>query len=173
MTDTTPEPTPPPATEPSDLADEAEQTGTTETPETTGTAERAARRDREKASRERAQALEQERDSAITERDGLRAELDTTRAALESLQRHAIESHIKDIGAKAFWKLAPPIADLLTPDGRPDPKAVAAAVAEARDELGLPRHVFPQRQMGMRLGVGAPPDGMTPSLADAFRPRDN
>ena len=147
---------------------------TPETAEADTATERAARRDREKSARARAQALESERDTAIGERDGLRAELDSARAALESLQRHAIGALInpKDIGAQAFWKLNDDIGALLDADGRPNRIAIVKAVQATRVQLGLPRSDIPVYVTGMRLGVGEPPDGRTPSMADASRRRD-
>lgn len=138
-------------------------------------AERTARRDREKLARARAQAAETERDTAIGERDTIRAERDSALAALESLQRHAIEFHVnpKILGHQAFWKLNDNVADLLDGAGNPDPRAIAKAVEGTRVQLGLEPQPTVKRQMGMRLGVGAQPDGRTQDIADGFRRRDN
>jgi hypothetical protein len=67
------------------------------------------------------------------------AERDTLAARLANMQRAQIDSHITALGLKpaAVWASGTELADLVDDDGVPDEQAVAAAVENARDHLGL------------------------------------
>lgn len=101
--------------------------------------------------RERAQAAE----ARITEFEQQTA---AQAATIERLQRMHVEHAITATGVKpaAVFAVAE-LASLLDDTGLPDAEKITAAVATARDQLGLqPRPVAPPRQQGMRSGASAP-----------------
>jgi hypothetical protein len=92
-------------------------------------------------------------------------------ATIERLQRLHVEQAITTAGIKpaAVFAVAA-LADLLGDDGLPDADKVTAAVATAREQLGIERHAT-VRQLGMRSGAGAPPPKRDGYVA-AFGPRN-
>jgi hypothetical protein len=109
---------------------------------------------------------------AETARDAAEARATDLAANVERLQRLHVEQAVAQTGIKpaAVFAVAE-LADLLGDDGLPDADKVTAAVATARDQLGINLIAAPQRQIGMRSGAGTPPPKKD-SWASAFAPRD-
>jgi hypothetical protein len=123
----------------------------------------SAPRGRVAAARQRAQEAEAARDAAEARATDLAG-------TVKLLQRLHVEQAVTAAGVKpaAVFAVAE-LADLIDDTGLPDADKVKAAVATAREQLGVSRPVV-ERQMGMRSGAGvAPPkrDGW----AAAFGPR--
>lgn len=68
------------------------------------------------------------------------AERDTLKAAVAALQRAEVDrlATADDLRPAALWASGPELADLLTDDGTVDAAKVSAAIAAARDQLGIP-----------------------------------
>jgi hypothetical protein len=102
------------------------------------------------------------------------AQRDTNAARVESLQRAAIDRIATDerIKPAAMWAAGATLADLLDDDGMPDVSKVRAAVAHARETLGVPeepRPPAPNPAQGSSGGGAAGSTGVT--WSDAIRKR--
>ena len=157
-------PTPPPATEPSDLAP-TEPTATEETAEGTEDPDDADQLElptpvgrRERRYRDAAQAAQADLAAAQATIAEHAAELASRDEQLAALRQRMVEEAVTRQGFKpaAVFAIAP-AADLLDGEGLPDSKLIKAACKRAAIELGAGPRV-PQFPMGMRLGVGGPPE---------------
>ena len=87
------------------------------------------------------------------------AERDALAARVEALQRAEVERVAADTLARpeALWAAGTDLAALLTEDGAVDPEAVAQAVTDARDRLGLAPAQRTPRADPSQGGHGEPP----------------
>lgn len=70
---------------------------------------------------------------------------------LDALRRHVIEDASGLAKPQALWLAGVDVADLFTPEGRPDTEKLAEAVAKVSEELGLsmrPRTPKPDPSQG-------------------------
>lgn len=67
------------------------------------------------------------------------AERDSLAGKVEALQRAQVDAHITALGTKpaAVWASGAQLSDLVGEDGTPDQEKIAAAVAVAREQLGI------------------------------------
>ena len=67
------------------------------------------------------------------------AERDSLAGKVEALQRTQIDAHVTAPALKpaAVWASGAQLADLVGDDGTPDQEKIAAAVAAAREQLGI------------------------------------
>lgn len=95
-------------------------------------------------------------------------------ATIERLQRAHVDAAIERAGVKpAAVHALTELADLVGEDGLPDPDRVAAAIARARDELGItkPNPLRDHRVAGqMHSGAGVSPP-VRDGWAAAFGPK--
>ncbi|ULE32175.1 hypothetical protein [Mycobacterium sp. IDR2000157661] len=98
------------------------------------------------------------------------AERDTLKATVAALQRAEVARLAADAGLRpaALWASGPELADLLGEDGTVNADAVAAAVAVAREQLGIPKprprgNVV--RGEGRTVGRPAKPSGLNAMVA--------
>jgi hypothetical protein len=98
-------------------------------------------------------------------------ERDQLAGRVEALQRSQLEQHISAAGLKpaAVWALGTQVADLLADDGQPDPEKITAAIATARDELGIAAKT-PRGAAGLRSGSMGP-QPLPPTFVEAFTPK--
>ncbi|MGH3265310.1 MAG: hypothetical protein ACRDNS_25320, partial [Trebonia sp.] len=109
-------------------------------------------------------------EARVTEVEQARDELAGT---VERLQRLYVEQAVTRAGVKpaAVFAVAE-LADLLGDDGLPDEAKVAAAVAAAREQLGVARpNLAAFRERGLLSGAGVPAPKRD-SFTAAFGPRD-
>lgn len=149
------------APEPDELTDESEYNGAAETfPR--GVVERLRRKSA--GYRERAQAAEQQL-----------AALQGAEERLAALQRKTVESQITAAGMRpaAVFAVAE-LDDLLAADGTVDTDKLVAAMASARDTLGIEQAPRRQRRTldTLTSGASGQQSGMPgPSFSTAFGPR--
>jgi hypothetical protein len=101
---------------------------------------------------------------------------ETERATLagkvEALQRQQIAAVIATTGLNpaALWASGAQLTDLVDDDGTPDEVKIAAAIAAARDTLGIPA-TKPKTTTTTALRSGATaPQARTDRFVDAFKP---
>lgn len=116
--------------------------------------------------RQRAQAAE----ARVAE---IEAETAAQATKIEGLQKMLVDKAVEASGLKpaAVFAVAE-LGALLDENGLPDPEKIDAAVAAAKESLGVVGLLpGPTRQTGMRSGAGYSPPKRD-SWADAFAPKD-
>lgn len=94
----------------------------------------------------------------------------TVATQLESMQRAAIDEHVKRLGikAEAFWAINKR-EDVLDESGSPDPKKIEQGVAAAREQLGIFRPTARQQLGSLQSGASAAVPKRDP-WTEAFSP---
>ena len=100
------------------------------------------------------------------------AERDSLVGKVEALQRAQVDARITALGLKAaaVWASGAQLSDLVGDDGTPDQEKITAAVAAAREQLGIDdrRPKIPAR--GLTSGATAPRPEPVNKWREAFAP---